>query len=435
RQLQAAVADISSGLQGYGQPIEVAICWPWTQRDVASSETSWSAVCRSGTPELTADELDAYLSLQQSQAGAAGPRTWVIVEPIEQSRYGRDTRILDLIERMAVVRKHHVQAAFVSDPWDPERGLLTAEGRPEEMLLPWRTTSLMIGDLRQVGSLKLRSGAQNVVFAGADRAVIMLWSAAPCEERIFLGEDVRVTDIWGRQRPLPLQNRDGRAAHRVPIGPRPIFISGADPTLLAFRMSVEIEQAQVDSLLGQTQPIDIAFTNPTREGMLGTLRVQPPEHWSFQQPAVEWELGAGTRTSLPLNLVLGNSAKVGRYELALEFEHQTVPPKRFTVYRELAVGPVGLEIETKTQLLSEGALRVEIEMTNHSGVMQSYDCMLFPQAGRQYQRRFITIEPGATERREFYWRDAAPLRGTTMLLRAGEQDGKRILNYEIPVPR
>ncbi|TWU22414.1 hypothetical protein Pla52o_34700 [Novipirellula galeiformis] len=435
RHLQESIADISTGLQGYGQPIEVAICWPWTERDVAPAETSWSAVCRSGEPELTAEELDAYLTLQQTQFNGSGPRTWVVVEPIEKNQYDRNTRILDLTGRMAVVRKHHVQAAFVSNPRDPERGLLTSQGRPEEMLLPWRTTSLMIGNLRQVGSLKLRSKAKNVVFAGADRAVIMLWSPTSCEEQIFLGDDVHVVDIWGRQQPLPIEIIDGQAAQRVKIGPRPIFISGADPTLLAFRMSVNVEQEQVDSLLGQTQPIDVSFTNPTREGMYGTLRVLPPENWSFKEPSMAWELPPGKSTSLPFHLVLGNSAKVGTYEVALDFEHQTVPPKRFTVYRELMVGPIGLEIETETRLSAGGQLRVEIEMTNHSDATQSYDCMLFPQSGRQYQRRFITIEPGTTERREFYWNNAQPLMGTTMLLRAGEQDGKRILNYEIPVLR
>ncbi|GAA5507217.1 NEW3 domain-containing protein [Novipirellula caenicola] len=433
--LQESIAEIATGLQGYGQPIEVAICWPWTERDLMPSETSWNAVQRSSDPELTADELDEYLRLEELQGGSNGPRTWVVVEPIEQSRYDRNARILDLAKRMAVVRKHRVQAAFVSEPRDPERGLLNADGRPEEMLLPWRTTSLMIGDLRQMGSLRLRSKAENIVFAGANRAVVMLWSPLPCEELIYLGDQVQVVDIWGRRQPLELVEVEGQVAHRVEIGPRPIFIAGADPTLLAFRMSVEVEQEQVDSLLGQTQPVDVTFTNPTREGLGGSLSVLAPEHWSFNEPSIPWELQAGKSATLQFNLVLGNSAKVGKYEIPLRFEHQSIPSKKFTVYRDLTVGPIGLRIETETRLLADNQLRVEIEMTNDSNVTQAYDCMLFPQGGRQYQRRFITVKPGETVRREFYWDDAESLLGKTMLLRAGEQDGKRILNYEIPVRR
>ncbi|WP_442509168.1 hypothetical protein SH528x_000720 [Novipirellula sp. SH528] len=433
--LQESIAAIATGLQGYGQPIEVAICWPWTERDLLPAETSWSAVQRSGDPELTADELDEYLRLEEQQGSGRGPQTWVVVEPIDQGRYDRNTRILDLAKRMATVRKHRVQAAFVSQPRDPERGLLTADGRPEEMLLPWRTTSLMIGNLRQMGSLRLRSKADNIVFAGSDRAVVMMWAPTEREEVIYFGEQVQVVDIWGRRQPLKLETIDGHAAHRIKIGPRPIFVSGADPTLLAFRMSVEVEQEQVDSLLGQTQSVDITFANPTREGLGGTLSIQAPEHWSFNEPEIPWGLQASKSTSLQFNLVLGNSAKVGKYELPLQFEHQTIPPKKFVVYRELTVGPIGLQIETETRLLADNQLRVEVEMTNHSNITQAYDCMLFPKGGRQYQRRFITVKPGETVRREFYWNDAETLIGSTMLLRAGEQDGKRILNYEIPVRR
>ena len=78
---------------------------------------------------------------------------------------------------------------------------------------------------------------------------------------------------------------------------------------------------------------------------------------------------------------------------------------------------------------------MQIEMTNHSDQVHSYDCMLFPQTSRQYQRRFITIQPRQTVRNEIYWAGGADLLGGKMLLRAAEQDGRRVVNYEIDVTR
>ncbi|WP_146599501.1 hypothetical protein [Novipirellula aureliae] len=433
--LQESVKSIATGLQGYGQPLDITINWPWNEPTLSSQQRSWKAVCRSIQPALTAEELDAYLSLDPESRRHVDAKTWILLNPLPKGRYDRDTRILDLIQRMATVRKHRVEAAFVSNPHDSETGLLTSDSRPDEMLLPWRTTAQLIGDLRQMGSLKMRSRANSIIFAGETRAVLMVWADNPTEELIYLGEDVYAIDVWGKTSELPLENYENRQVQRVKIGKLPTFLVDVDPDLLAFRMSVELKQTQLDSILGQTQPLELKFKNPVRDGLAGNVRIRSPMSWKFEQPSLNWELIGGRDTTEPFNVVLDNSAKVGRYELALDFELQTIPPKRFTVYREINVGPHGLELKATTDILEGGQLKVEVEMQNHSEKPLLYDCMVFPQSGRQYQRRFISVEPGETVRRDFYWSDGAELIGTTLLLRAGEQDGHRILNYEIPVRR
>ena len=63
--LRESVQQISKGLQGFGQPIDVAISWPWLESELPDVDTSWQAVCRSVDPPLGAEELDAFLSLQK----------------------------------------------------------------------------------------------------------------------------------------------------------------------------------------------------------------------------------------------------------------------------------------------------------------------------------------------------------------------------------
>lgn len=433
--LQESIKSIATGLQGYGQPLEIAINWPWYEPTLSADQKSWKAVCRSSDPELTAEELDAYLSLGQRSNQREDANTWILLNPLPKHRYDRDTRILDLIQRMATVRKHHVEAAFVSNPHDSDTGLLTRDSRPDELLLPWRTTAQLIGDLRQMGSLEMRSKANSIIFAGETRAVMMVWADKPTEELIYLGEDVYAIDVWGKTSELPLEHYENRQVQRVKIGKLPTFLVDVDPELLAFRMSVELKQTQLDSVLGQTQPLELTFKNPIHDGLAGNVSIRAPNSWKLEHPTLNWELLGDRATTEQFHVVLGNSAKVGRYELAMDFEHQTVPPKRFTVYREINVGPHGLELKASTEILEGGQLKVEVEMRNDSETPLLYDCMVFPQSGRQYQRRFISVEPGETVRRDFYWSDGADLIGTTLLLRAGEQDGQRILNYEIPVRR
>ena len=433
--LQESIKQISTGLQGFGQPIDVAISWPWLEPPLEPGEASWQAVCRSSDPPLGASELDAFLKLGETDSLGDGPRTWLLLDPVSSSQYDRDDRIRDLVLRMATVRNHRVQASFISDPRDPEYGLLRPDGRPGEMLLPWRTTSRLIGNLRQLGSLKLRCGAMNTVFASAERAVLLVWSAEPTEELIYLGENVRSVDVWGRAEELPIEQQDGHSVQRVKIGPIPRFIVGADPMLLAFRMSVNLDKDQLDSLLGQVQKLAVSFTNPTRDGLIGELQILPPEAWTIESAKRPWETLGGQSSSHSFNVVLGSSAKVGTYEVPIRFEIQTFPPKQLTVYRRVNVGPQGLDLNVNTQLSPRGELKVQIEMTNRSSRKQSYDCMLFPPQGSQsqYQRRFITIQPGEMIRKEIIWQQGESLVGGKMLLRAVEQDGRRVVNHAFDV--
>ena len=426
--LRESVAEIAHGLRGFGQTIEVALSWPWLEPQLPPSESSWQAICRSSDPPLSPRELDAYLKRTRSPSGRGAPRTWLLLDPLPSPTYRRDDRIRDLVLRMATVRHHPVQAAFVSDPRDPADGLLHADGRPTAMLLPWRTTSRLIGDLRYAGSLQLHSGADNAVFANKDRLVIMVWSAEPTEERIYLGEDVHQIDVWGRRHELPIDHSGPHARQRVRIGPTPSFLVGADPMLTRFRMSVELKQQQLDSLLGQRQALSVRFANRTETNLLGAIRIGSPPSWRIRSPARPWELLAGSAATETFDVVLGNSATVGKHRLPIEFDFRTSPPHQITVYRDITVGPKGLDLEIRTRLADNGELHVEVQMRNRLDRARSYDCLLFPGDGRQYQRRLVMLEPNETARRVFRCRQGAALVGRQMLLRAAEQEGPRVLN-------
>lgn len=434
--LRDSIKQIASGLQGFGQPIDVAISWPWSEEELEHDDASWQAVCRSSNPPLSADEMDAFLSLgEQRLRSGDGPRTWLLVDPIAKQNYDRDARITDLVLRMATVRGHRVQAAFISDPFDESNGLLRPSGRPSELLLPWRTTARLIGNLRKTGSLQLPSGVSNTVFVGDDRAVLMMWSDEPREEKLYLGENVQVVDVWGRVTDSPVDPDPVQPGQRIRVGRVPVFVTGVDPSLLTFRMSVTVSPPQLDSLLGQMQPLSVQFTNPMRDSLVGTVRLISPPSWTTDTAVRDWEMLPGRSASQTFDVVLSNTAQIGEYSVPMQFELETVPPKLITVHRKVTVGPDGLELKITTRLLPSGDLRVQIEMINRSDKTQAYDYFLFPPPGRQYQRRFVTIPPGETTRQDIYWPGGADLVGQRMLLRAIEEDGDRILNYPIEVQR
>ncbi|EMI52124.1 hypothetical protein [Rhodopirellula sallentina] len=235
--LREKIESIADGLQGFGQPLEIVIPWAWMDDVPEIGGDSWKGVIRHLDQPLTSDELDAMLDLEEGGFnGSVGPAsrsgttqrqltglvrggenpivssapvarrnrgdTWLTIDPLPAQRYDRDSRITDLVLRMATVRGHKVEAAFVRRPMAPEATLVKPDWHPDDLLLPWRTTSLLLGRARNIGSLQMRGGSHNIVFRSSHSSVILIWSDTPRTERLFLGDNVYEVDVWGRRREL-----------------------------------------------------------------------------------------------------------------------------------------------------------------------------------------------------------------------------------------
>ena len=430
--LKQRMKEIARDLQGFGQPIGIALSWPWLEPLPPTSEQSWDATQLSTDTNLVAEELDAYLQTMESPEGTARERaeTWVTLDPLEAGTYDHDTRITDMILRMATVRGYRVPATFVTDPSSKANGLLRSDWRPAELLLPWRTTAILLSDLTRIGSLSMPGGSSTMVLANASRTSIVVWNPEQTTEKIYLGDSIRQIDPWGNATtPLKL-TLDGKPFHEINVGPVPTFLTDVDPVLVAFRMSTRLVEKSLDSLLGQRQTVSIEFSNPTRELMSGQVRMKPLSDWEVDLRPQSFDLPAGRTAVQTFDVALRNSAKIGEAKLEFDFLLRTQPTRRFTVGRSLHVGPDGLDIEVTTRLV-DNELIIFLTMTNRASTEAQYDCMLFPPGGRQYQRRQILIPPGTTVKRSFPWEDGQSLIGQKMLLRAVEQNGSRVLNQVV----
>jgi hypothetical protein len=331
-----------------------------------------------------------------------------------------------------VVRGHAVGAAFITDPHHPTRGLLRADSRPGELFLPWRTASLLLGDVDRVGEIRLDGDGSNIVFANSRRTVLMLWSAQPSTETIYLGDNVRQIDAWGRLTVPERVQSGAHGMHRLQLGPVPTFLVDVDPLVVAVRMSTRLESDQLDSLLERRQSVTLLLSNPTDERLSGSVLLKQPANWRVESPTQSFMLAPRESKSVSFDVILSNIARIGDTQLDFDIHLRTEPAKKFTLRRPLRVGPEGLDLEVTTKRVGDELL-VQLHLRNLSTGDRQYDCLLFPPKDRQYQRQQVSIPAGATVRREFVWDDAASLIGESMLLRAVEQGSSRILNQSITV--
>jgi len=441
-QLPEVIRGINRDLQGYGQPIGVAISWPWLESLPPAVGTVASAVNRSTDEPLTADELEVVLQQIAMEPRVPAPpgkmlvrqETWLTLNPLNKKQYDRDARIGDLLLRMGTVRGHAVTGAFISNPRDRQHGLLRVDWRPDELYLPWRTASLLLGDVNRIGSIELEEAGSNMVFANPQRTVMMVWSSEPRSIEMYLGDQVKQIDAWGRQSVPEKVVQGDKIKHRFELDRAPVFLIDVDPVIVAMRMATRVADSRIDSLLGRRQSVELVVRNPTPETLSGTVALVPPEDWIVESPPQSFDLIPGDSRTIGFNIILRNSARIGEVPLEFKFSLRNDPIRRFDIHRSITVGPEGLDVEVVTKTMGDQMV-VQLMLKNNSSRDQRYDCLLFPPDGRQYQRRQISVPAGTTIRRDFIWDDGASLIGKSMLLRAVEQSGGRILNQSIIVTR
>lgn len=441
-QLPEVIAEITRELQGYGQPIGVAISWPWLDIFPPEVGAVAAAVGRAADDPYTADELDAALQSVASEPmlpvetskQRSRSENWLNIDPLDNTKYDLDTRITDLLVRMGTVRGHAVAGAFISNPRDRRRGVLRSDWRPDDLFLPWRTAAIMLGDVARVGAIDQDYAGSNMVFANNSRTMMMLWSPEPSTVDIYVGKDTKQIDSWGRQTAAEKVNVDGELKHRFRLDRTPVFLIDLDPVIVSMRMTTRLAEDRIDSLLGRRQQVRLLIRNPTSSPLSGTVALTQPNDWIVESPAQTFEMMPGEERELDFAVILRNSARIGEVPLKFQFVLGSEPARRFTIQRKIAVGPEGLDVEVTTKQL-DSALVVQLQLRNRSDRDQQYDCLLFPPDGRQYQRHQIDVAAGTTVRRDFTLQDAQSLIGKTMLLRAVEQGGGRILNQSITVTR
>ena len=109
-----------------------------------------------------------------------------------------DTGDRDLVDQMMSAKIQEADGIFIPNPFSTEHGLMNDDGTPGELLLPWRTTALVLGGSKYLGNIRMPEGSHNHIYTRNGEAVMVVWNEHPVQEVIYLGEDVHQVDIWGR---------------------------------------------------------------------------------------------------------------------------------------------------------------------------------------------------------------------------------------------
>ncbi|MBA4106180.1 MAG: hypothetical protein C0485_10500 [Pirellula sp.] len=423
--LQAKVLDLREKLFRFGQEVNLGIGWDWTQEALTGVALPWNFEQMSATPALTGSELAAYLDLPNR----AGTRRWILVEPLPRSEYDLESRACDMVEQMLAGKIKGADAIFVARPFDDERGLMNDAGAPTDLFLPWRTAASLLGGAKFVGSIDLPSGSHNRIFETKQGEFLMVvWGDEPCEEAAYLGDDVRVIDVWGREELADAQGE--RQVIKVDRLPR--FVLGLNPAVAQWRMDARFAVKHVPSVFGAAHNNKLQLHNSFPQGVSGTIEIVGPEGWQITPARSDFKLAAGETFAKPIQVTLPFDATGGASPVRIDFVVDGERQYRFSVYRDLTVGDGQLELDTYTRLEEDGTLVVEQRMVNFNAAQLDFKCQLYA-PGRRRQRAQVTRLGASPDVKIYRYPNGSELIGAEFWLRAQEIDGGRVLNHRFKV--
>ena len=423
--LESEIGKLRSQLFRFGQDVKLGLGWPWHEMAPTDRQATWDFQQLSATPTLTGAEIATYLDLPQRE----GVARWAMIEPLQRQHYDLETRTRDLVQQLLAAKIHGADGIFVSAPFDDQRGLMTDLGTPGELLLPWRTTASLLSGARYLGQIRLPQRSQNHIFETADGEVVMvIWNRQPVEEILYLGDDIRVVDVWGRST-APQETEQGQL---LVVDSLPQFIVGLNASVAKWRMQAKLAETRIPSVMGYEHPNHFEPTNTFQQGVGGTVELHAPHDWQIIPNQPNFKLSAGERARRPFQIILPFDANSGIATLRAEFNFTVDRPYHFSVYRDVQVGDLDIELELHTRLNDKGTLIVEQRMINHGTEFADFKCLLKAEH-RRIQKMHVFRLGNSQDLQTYRFPNGKELIGTKLWLRAEEIDGSRVLNHRITV--
>jgi len=435
KRLPEVVKSVKEEFDRVGRDVQIGVHWDWKQPLPSVRELPSSFLSLDTEPTPNDEELQRYMNETRN----SGIPRWVSIKPLPVDHPIHE-RASDLVRRMMVAQLGEADAVFAYNPFDPEFGLLHPDGSPTELFLPWRTTALALQESTFLGEFNMPNGSPNAVFAKPGEVLMVIWNDRPTTEVLYLGEEVEITDLFGRSYPAEVveSRRSGdrkgnllRKRQVLHVGPVPIIVRGCSDAVARFRLAVHFQRKRLPSQFGEHQEI-ISGLNTFRQGITIKSDLKFSDRWNVEQQRTPITLAPNESFEMPVSLSFPAGAGIGGLQATVDFEISADREYYFTVYRPytLGLGDVTLDVKSHIERKHGHAiLVVEQIITNNTEPLEilNFNCnLLMP--GRRRKKHSV-VKLGRGEDHKFYRIfNAESLIGTEISLRAVQVDGKRFLN-------
>lgn len=422
------VADIRSRLRAFSQELKLSVPWQWSGRSRIQPKSAWNSIHFRSSPQLTSAELESYLE----NSGSDEVQSWVSIDPLERKTYSLVDRVRDLTERMIVIKKAKVKAAFVANPFDNQKGILTPELQINEMSLPWHTMVSHIGNATYIGSIQLPNGSENHIFERNGEGTMVVWNQTETYEQLFLGDQLSAIDIWGREAEVKVISTAERGAEQgITTTEWPLVVTGIDVEVVKFRQKFQMEISSLASTLAGGQKIPFKIENTLSKAAIGKIVLHSDSLLSGGRAELPIQLAIQHEHRRSIPIIARSDASAGVHQLQFDLDFVAGKPYKFSVFREINLGLGEIEFLWDSSRITDDKLELRVELINHTTSSADFDCKLFL-PGQPYERlTILNAKPGSTLRQI-----SLPVSASTtgeIWIRCEQIGTGRILNYRVKI--
>ena len=427
--LIALVADIRNRMQAYSQELQLALAWDYQDPIPTDKSLPWRASQMSSEPQLTAKELRSHLATPN----VAEHTRWISLNPLAASKYSTLDRVRDLAERMIAIKEYRVEAAFMTTPIDRETGIFNPDNSVGELFLPWRVLNQNLASSNYVGSFNMPGASTNAVFREGQTGVMILWNDRPTIEQLYLGDDVKATDLWGRPLQVEQVKSDrGSAEQRLHVNAWPILLRGININVAMWRMQFKLENKSLPSTLAVQTKLPVSIENTLGQSTYGSVALHAPTLVQKGGQPARFQLAEGARESLEMPIPLRSDASAGKHSLRFDFQATSQRELSFSAYDSLTLGIGDIELVWEAIEIGPDRAVLRVELNNLQSQAVSFDCRLHPPE-RPYRRfQIMNAPPGMTQRDLVLPLDGVQP-GSILRIRCEEIGTGRVLNYLLPL--
>jgi hypothetical protein len=416
--------EIRKHFREYGQDIQIGLPWNWLDVGPVDVSTPSDFITLRTFPPLTGDEIETYAKLLSSDT----QMKWISLEPLDSRRYTDQHRIQNLVERMLACTKSGVEAAFVPDPIHQHTGMMLPDGSPTPLFLPWRTLSFHLTGAKFIGSFALRGGSTNHIFERDGQAILVGWNNAKTREQLYLGDDVKMCDLWGNVSIVETIVDNSFREQVIEFSEEPVIVTGLSLPIARWRISFQLANYENQVPGAARFKLKGVFSNGFDQAVVGNLELFAPELIHNDSVKKTFDLPARQDVELPIDLNLRPDASTGKQMITAIFDIQAGTQYRFRVFNPMYIGAQDIEVELSYEVDPDGNLVIRQDLVNNTNRTLDFECTLFAPDRVHLRQQLLQVPPGRVTR---YYRleQGAELKGKTVWLRCQQLDNGRYLNY------